>query len=532
MGKVWKEWGGETMGGYWADEEEAPVKPETGMDLSSVFGAYTIPITISDSNAQTLYRALAIDNAQGNSNAVNTLAKAFGISPEEVMTSTELWNSPQMNEYAAKRVEIGNQENMIADLLQGAAWVGGGALGINSLLGNGVSGLLSELGGGVSDATLAAGDSMAGLVSPADLSSMGVSTTGTGAGTLAADFGGFDGVTAADLSTGTNSVVDTATNTAANVATGGGTDVGIWDDTLFDGISSGGSTTLDLGNLAAQDFADFGVTGVEALGDSLNYATTASDLTNGISWQSQLADVFRGMGLETNTALQLASSFSGDTGKNILTSLLKGNSGTTTGSGGNLLSTILSGLTGIYASQNKAQDLTEAAKYLTENSNPYRSYIKDGTVGGDGSVTSFMKGFQTPANNMATAAGSYNDLLKTSYTDPLSIWNSPEMQGLNNIFKQQIDRRDSAAGRNSQYGARAVEMQNNFLANSLPKYRSGLNDALNTSATAASNFGKVATPPGTGETSQNVGSLLTGAADSGNNYAGAVGSMLDQIFNK
>lgn len=510
MGKVWKEWGGETMGGYWADEEEAPVKPYTGMDLSSVFGAYTIPITISDSNAQTLYRALAIDNAQGNSNAVNTLAKAFGISPEEVMTSTELWNSPQMNEYAAKRVEIGNQENMIADLLQGAAWVGGGALGINSLLGNGVSGLLSELGGGVSDATLAAGDSMAGLVSPADLSSMGVSTTGTEAGTLAADFGGFDGVSAADLT--------------------GGDAVSVWDDVVFDGVASSGQKVLDLGKVAAQDFADFGVSGVEALGDSLNYATTASDLTNGISWQSQLADVFRGMGLETNTALSLASGLSGDVGKTILKSVL-GTGATATGTK-NLLSTVLSGLTGIYASQNKAQDLTEAAKYLTENSNPYRSYIKDGTVGGPGSVTSFMQGFQSPANNMATAASGYNDMLKTSYTDPLSIWNSPEMQGLNNIFKQQIDRRDSAAGRNSQYGARAVEMQNNFLTNALPKYRSGLNDALNTTSTAASNFGKVATPPGSGETSQNVGTLLSGAAGANNNYAGVVGSMLDQIFNQ
>ena len=191
---------------------------------------------------------------------------------------------------------------------------------------------------------------------------------------------------------------------------------------------------------------------------------------------------------------------------------------------------MLSGLTGIYASQNKAQDLTEAAKYLTENSNPYRSYIKDGTVGGDGSVTSFMKGFQTPANNMAAAAGNYNTMLNTSYTDPLSIWNSPEMQAMNNVFKQGIERRDSAAGRNSQYGARAVEMQNNFLTNALPKYRSGLNDALNTTSTAASNFGKVATPPGSGETSQNVGTLLSGAAEAGNNYD-VVGSMLNKIFN-
>ncbi len=48
------------------------------------------------------------------------------------------------------------------------------------------------------------------------------------------------------------------------------------------------------------------------------------------------------------------------------------------------------------------------------------------------------------------------------------------MQALSGVFNNQISRRDAAAGRNSQYGARAVEEQNNFLTNSLPNYRTGL----------------------------------------------------------
>ena len=133
MGKVYVPYGGETMGGYWADEAPAATTPDTGMDLSSVFSAYNIPIDVGGGDAQTLYRALAIDNAQGNDNAVNTLAQTFGISPEDVMGNTDLWNSPEMNDYAAWRAAIGNQENMLGDLMEGLSWVGGGALGINAL---------------------------------------------------------------------------------------------------------------------------------------------------------------------------------------------------------------------------------------------------------------------------------------------------------------------------------------------------------------------------------------------------------------
>ena len=144
----WIPYGGETFGSYWLDEEPVAAKPDTGMDLSSVFGAYNIPINIGNSDAQTLYRAVAVENMRGNNNAVNTLAQIFGVDPASVMSDTSLWNSPAMQNYAAQRVEIGNQENMLGDLLQGAAWVGGGALGINALFNSaGVSGMFNELAG-------------------------------------------------------------------------------------------------------------------------------------------------------------------------------------------------------------------------------------------------------------------------------------------------------------------------------------------------------------------------------------------------
>lgn len=85
------------------------------------------------------------------------------------------------------------------------------------------------------------------------------------------------------------------------------------------------------------------------------------------------------------------------------------------------------------------------------------------------------------ANPLGGDYAEYQQKLQQSYDDPLSVYNSPEMQALNDIFRQQIERRDSAAGRNSQYGSRAVEMQNNFLTNALPKYRQDLISSIGTS---------------------------------------------------
>jgi len=85
----------------------------------------------------------------------------------------------------------------------------------------------------------------------------------------------------------------------------------------------------------------------------------------------------------------------------------------------------------------------------------------------------------------AGAAGNLSGLYQQSFSNPLASYNTPEMQALNAEFMDQIQRRDAAAGRNSQYGARAVEAQNQYLTKALPAYRTNLQQGLGTLYQAA-----------------------------------------------
>lgn len=67
--------------------------------------------------------------------------------------------------------------------------------------------------------------------------------------------------------------------------------------------------------------------------------------------------------------------------------------------------------------------------------------------------------------------------LNQSYTNPQALAQSPEYRALGDLFQKQIAARDAAAGRNSQYGARAVEAQDNFMKY-LNQYRGGLTNEL------------------------------------------------------
>lgn len=80
----------------------------------------------------------------------------------------------------------------------------------------------------------------------------------------------------------------------------------------------------------------------------------------------------------------------------------------------------------------------------------------------------------------AGAAGTLSGLYQKSFTDPVGVYNTPEMQALNQQFMQETARKDAALGRNSQYGARGVEAQNQFLTKALPQYRTGLQQGLGT----------------------------------------------------
>lgn len=73
----------------------------------------------------------------------------------------------------------------------------------------------------------------------------------------------------------------------------------------------------------------------------------------------------------------------------------------------------------------------------------------------------------------------YQALLGQSYSDPTGVYNSPQYQSLRDIFSKQIAAKDAAAGRNSQSGARALMMQDNFNTY-LNQYRQGLQQAAGT----------------------------------------------------
>lgn len=172
------------------------------------------------------------------------------------------------------------------------------------------------------------------------------------------------------------------------------------------------------------------------------------------------------------------------------------------------LSQIVTSLVNANANNKTGKQTLQQAEQLLNNADPYRQYRQQAEIPfmlgqmqqyGDvqnaqnnllGKIAEKIGGdnpdAQTQRDRMAALdrsfipeMGNYNNLLKQSYTDPMSVYNSNEYQQLADLFGQQIARRDAAKGRLSQYGDRAVEMQGNFL-NHLDKYRSGLQGNLQT----------------------------------------------------
>lgn len=112
--------------------------------------------------------------------------------------------------------------------------------------------------------------------------------------------------------------------------------------------------------------------------------------------------------------------------------------------------------------------------------------------------------------------GFYQKQLQNTYTDPLGVYNSAGYQKLADLFGSQIARRDAAAGRLSQYGDRANEMQGNFLKY-LDSYRSGLNSAAGTSGQVQGNY---------------LNSMLNGAAglqNANTSQLGALSGLFGQV---
>lgn len=172
---------------------------------------------------------------------------------------------------------------------------------------------------------------------------------------------------------------------------------------------------------------------------------------------------------------------------------------------------LASGAYGAYAANQQGKDNSQLAQELLNNADPYRQYRQQAEIpfmlgqmqqygdvqnaqnnlmgqisnltgqGGESSMSKWLREnrLDTIDDKQGGAWENYNNQLQQSYSDPMSVYNSAGYQGLADKFGQQIARRDAAAGRNSQYGTRAVEMQNNFLDH-LKDYRSGLNSAAGT----------------------------------------------------
>lgn len=161
------------------------------------------------------------------------------------------------------------------------------------------------------------------------------------------------------------------------------------------------------------------------------------------------------------------------------------------------LSTLGSGGLAWYLANQYANKQENLANRMLTEADPYYDYRKNVET----PARAAYAGLAPTLVNQAQATGQqaqgmlgdlfYQDKLKQSFTNPLDVYNTPEMQALNSQFLQGIERRDAAAGRNSQYGARALESQNNFLTNVLPTYRTGLNQGQQTATQQGSALGNL-----------------------------------------
>lgn len=196
------------------------------------------------------------------------------------------------------------------------------------------------------------------------------------------------------------------------------------------GAGAGAGTGAVVGQTAAADIipsTDLGVTGMPSTG--------AASLSGGVA---------SGIGSGGGTAATTAG------GKGIMDSILGG-----LGSAGSSLLKgfsdnpsnwlgALASLYGAYQNNQNKQDLSGLANSLMEKSDPF-----------------------------ASQRGQYQEKLAQTYSNPMAIYNTPEYQGLSDLYRKKIEAKDAASGRRSQYSGRELEMQGNFL-NYLNNYRQGL----------------------------------------------------------
>lgn len=201
---------------------------------------------------------------------------------------------------------------------------------------------------------------------------------------------------------------------------------------------------------------------------------------------------------------------------------------------GSQLAQLAGGVYGTYAGNQQAQAQQQAANQLLQNADPYKQYRQEAEIPFKLAQMQQYGNMQGTQNQLLQAAlqkatatdpsleaakakmtgynplsgdyGFYQKQLQQSYTDPMKIYNDQGYQTLANLFGSQIARRDAAAGRLSQYGDRATEMQGNFLKY-LNDYRSGLNSAAGTSGGLQSQYANNLLGQYNGISNANLGQL-------------------------
>jgi hypothetical protein len=172
--------------------------------------------------------------------------------------------------------------------------------------------------------------------------------------------------------------------------------------------------------------------------------------------------------------------------------------------GGKGIGQLLSGVYGANAANNQSKALSGLAQQALSNADPYLQYRQQAEIpfmlgqmqqygkvqGQQNTLADLIAAKQGQTNPVVQALQqkimgtdplggdyrNYQNILGQTYSDPMAYYNSSGYQSLANQLGQQLARRDAAKGRLSQYGDRAVEMQNNFLKD-IGNYRQGLNQS-------------------------------------------------------
>lgn len=134
---------------------------------------------------------------------------------------------------------------------------------------------------------------------------------------------------------------------------------------------------------------------------------------------------------------------------------------------------------GPYTSPGSTNMLDTVRKFLSSNTGGNIVDLLSGLYGlyqnsqNQGNMQDFINSLLDKSDPFASQRGMYQQKLADAYNNPMAIYNTPEYQGISNLYRNQLEAKDAAAGRRSQYASREQDMNDHFLSY-LDKYRTGL----------------------------------------------------------